>query len=173
MPTTYPVGCNVKGKITNITDFGLFVEVEEGIEGLVHVSRACRQKGKPTAENFQEGQEIMAKVIHVSGDERRLGLSIKAIRDEESRKPKEFPCRPAGSRPEPWRLAESRPGKQRKRRRSQQGIIFQSRSKSRRKPGALAPILLLAKYTILPPAEKALQGFCVLNSRDGFEPLPG
>ena len=52
------------------------------------------RSGKPTAENFQEGQEIMAKVIHVSGDERRLGLSIKAIRDEESRKPKEFHAGP-------------------------------------------------------------------------------
>lgn len=94
VPTTYPVGCNVKGKITNITDFGLFVEVEEGIEGLVHVSELAGKKGKPAAENFQEGQEITAKVIHVSGDERRLGLSIKAIRDEESRKPKEFHAGP-------------------------------------------------------------------------------
>ncbi len=96
VPTTYPVGCSVKGIITNITDFGLFVEVEEGIEGLVHVSELSGKKVKTPAELYKEGQEIQAKVIHVSAEERRLGLSIKQIRDEEDRKkPKEFRAGPA------------------------------------------------------------------------------
>ena len=91
VPTTYPVGCTVKGVVTNITDFGLFVEVEEGIEGLVHVSELSGKKVKTPAETYKEGQEIQAKVIHVSAEERRLGLSIKQIKDdEERRKPKEF-----------------------------------------------------------------------------------
>ena len=91
VPNTYPVGCTVKGLITNITDFGLFVEVEEGIEGLVHVSELSGKKVKAPAETYKEGQEIQAKVIHVSAEERRLGLSIKQIRDEEERKkPKEY-----------------------------------------------------------------------------------
>lgn len=90
VPSTYPAGSTVKGIITNITDFGLFVEVEEGIEGLVHVSELTGKKGKAPADGFQEGQEITAKVIHVSADERRLGLSIKQFKDEEQRKPKEF-----------------------------------------------------------------------------------
>ncbi len=95
VPTTYPVGCSVKGIITNITDFGLFVEVEEGIEGLVHVSELSGKKVKTPAELYKEGQEIQAKVIHVSAEERRLGLSIKQIRDEEDRKkPKEFRAGP-------------------------------------------------------------------------------
>ncbi len=96
VPTTYPVGCTVKGIVTNITDFGLFVEVEEGIEGLVHVSELSGKKIKSPSELYKEGQEIQAKVIHVSAEERRLGLSIKQIRDEEERKkPKEFRAGPA------------------------------------------------------------------------------
>lgn len=91
VPDTYPVGCTIKGVVTNITDFGLFVEVEEGIEGLVHVSELSGKKVKTPAEIYKEGQEIQAKVIHVSAEERRLGLSIKQIKDEEERrKPKEF-----------------------------------------------------------------------------------
>ena len=91
VPDTYPVGAMVKGTVTNITDFGLFVEVEEGIEGLVHVSEISRKKVKTPAELYKEGDEIEAKVIHVSADERRLGLSIKSIKDEEDkRKSKEF-----------------------------------------------------------------------------------
>ncbi|WP_457571717.1 30S ribosomal protein S1 [Desulfovulcanus sp.] len=86
VPNRYPVGTTVIGKITNITDFGLFVEVEEGIEGLVHVSEMSRKKIKNPKETFQEGQEIQAKVIHVSADERRLGLSIKQFQEEEEKK---------------------------------------------------------------------------------------
>ena len=96
VPSTYPVGCTVKGVITNITDFGLFVEVEEGIEGLVHVSELSGKKVKTPAEMYKEGQEIEAKVIHVSAEERRLGLSIKQIKseDDDRRKPKEFHAGP-------------------------------------------------------------------------------
>ena len=86
VPNHYPVGTNINGKVTNITDFGLFVEVEEGIEGLVHVSELSRKKIKSPKESFEEGQEIQAKVIHVSADERRLGLSIKQQQEEEDKK---------------------------------------------------------------------------------------
>jgi len=91
VPAKYPVGSLLKGTVTNITDFGLFVEVEEGIEGLVHVSEISHKKIKNPAELFKEGVEIEAKVIHVSADERRLGLSIKQLKeDEERKKPREF-----------------------------------------------------------------------------------
>ena len=59
----------MKGIITNITDFGLFVEVEEGIEGLVHVSELSNKKVKTPAELYKEGEEIQAKIIHVSAEE--------------------------------------------------------------------------------------------------------
>jgi small subunit ribosomal protein S1 len=91
VPDRYPVGALVNGVVTNITDFGLFVEVEEGIEGLVHVSEISRKKVKTPAELYKENDSIEAKVIHVSADERRLGLSIKQLKEEEERKkPKEF-----------------------------------------------------------------------------------
>lgn len=57
VPTAYPVGGLVKGIITNITDFGLFVEVEEGIEGLVHVSELSNKKVKTPAELYKEARK--------------------------------------------------------------------------------------------------------------------
>ncbi|MCK9240563.1 30S ribosomal protein S1 [Desulfocurvus sp.] len=97
VPARYPVGTTVNGVVTNITDFGLFVEVEEGIEGLVHVSEISRKKIKSPSELFKEGAEIQAKVIHVSADERRLGLSIKQMKTDEDRKPSSKEFRPAAS----------------------------------------------------------------------------
>jgi small subunit ribosomal protein S1 len=91
VPSSYPVGGIVKGLITNITDFGLFVEVEEGIEGLVHVSEISSKKIKSPTELYKENEEIQAKIIHVSADDRRLGLSIKQLKeDEERKKPREY-----------------------------------------------------------------------------------
>ncbi|MBU4244582.1 MAG: 30S ribosomal protein S1 [Proteobacteria bacterium] len=97
VPGKYPVGQMITGTVTNITDFGLFVEVEEGIEGLVHVSEISRKKIKSPSEIYKEGDTIEAKVIHVSADERRLGLSIKQTKEEAptvaaggARKPKSF-----------------------------------------------------------------------------------
>jgi small subunit ribosomal protein S1 len=91
VPSKYPTGSIIEGLVTNITDFGLFVEVEEGIEGLVHVSEISSKKIKDPSEMFKEGVTIQAKVIHVSADERRLGLSIKQLKEEEDKKkPKEF-----------------------------------------------------------------------------------
>ncbi len=100
IPARYPVGTNVEGKVTNITDFGLFVEVEEGIEGLVHLSELSRKKIKTPSEHFEEGQEVSAKVIHVSGDERRLGLSIKQFEEEEEqRRNRELKNQPGAATP--------------------------------------------------------------------------
>ncbi len=85
VPSRYPVGNTVTGIITNVTDFGLFVEVEEGIEGLIHVTELGKKVKSPT-ELYKEGDSIEAKIIHVSADERRLGLSIKQSKEEEERK---------------------------------------------------------------------------------------
>ena len=69
----------------------MFVEVKEGIEGLVPVSEISNKKVKSPSEMFKEGVTIQARVIHVSAEERRLGLSIKQLKeDEERKKPKEF-----------------------------------------------------------------------------------
>ncbi|MEJ5300292.1 MAG: 30S ribosomal protein S1 [Thermodesulforhabdaceae bacterium] len=76
----YPVGTVVSGTVSNITDFGLFVEIEEGIEGLVHVSEiGDHQKGGNPLQAYQVGQAVEAKVINVAPQERKIGLSIKRL----------------------------------------------------------------------------------------------
>jgi small subunit ribosomal protein S1 len=85
----YPVNSLVTGTITNITDFGFFVEVEEGIEGLVHISELSRDKTKMAA--LKVGDLIRAKVIHSSPQERRIGLSIRRLEtDEEQRNYRDY-----------------------------------------------------------------------------------
>lgn len=78
----YPVGSKVKGKITNVTDFGIFVEVEEGIEGLVHVSEISKEKVSTPVGMYNVGDTLEARVINVSAKDRKIGLSIKALSDE-------------------------------------------------------------------------------------------
>ena len=85
----YPVNSLVTGTITNITDFGFFVEVEEGIEGLVHISELSKNKDKMAA--LKVGDLIRAKVIHSSPQERRIGLSIRRLEtDEEQRNYRDY-----------------------------------------------------------------------------------
>jgi small subunit ribosomal protein S1 len=79
----YEVGKEIGGTVTNITDFGIFVELEEGIEGLVHISEISKEKIKTPSERFQVGDTITAKVMNINSDERRIGLSIKRLDGEE------------------------------------------------------------------------------------------
>jgi len=78
----YPVGSTVQGKITNVTEFGIFVEVEEGIEGLVHVSEISKDKVTTPVGMYNVGDTLEAKVINVSAKDRKIGLSIKALTDD-------------------------------------------------------------------------------------------
>ena len=85
IPERYEVGDKITGTITNVTDFGLFVELEEGIEGLIHVSEVSREKIKTPVGRFQVGDIVSAKVININPKERRIGLSIKQFEMEEER----------------------------------------------------------------------------------------
>jgi len=82
----YEVGKEITGTVTNLTDFGVFVELEEGIEGLVHVSEISNEKVKTPIGRFNVGDVITAKVMNINSVERRIGLSIKRleIEDEQS-----------------------------------------------------------------------------------------
>ena len=84
-PERFPVGSKVTGKITNVTDFGIFVELEEGIEGLIHVSEIAPGRPKSPVGKYEVGSEITAKVINVSPQDRRIGLSIKKMMEDEER----------------------------------------------------------------------------------------
>jgi len=75
----YEVGKEITGTITNLTDFGIFVELEEGIEGLVHVSEISKEKIKTPVGQYNNGEVITAKVMNINSDERRIGLSIKRM----------------------------------------------------------------------------------------------
>ena len=79
----YEVGKEITGTITNLTDFGIFVELEEGIEGLVHVSEISKEKIKTTVGRFNTGDVITAKVMNINTEERRIGLSIKRLEIED------------------------------------------------------------------------------------------
>lgn len=78
----YQVGKEITGTVTNVTDFGVFVELEEGIEGLVHVSEISREKIKTPVGMFNVGDPIKAMVMNINSEERRIGLSIKRLEME-------------------------------------------------------------------------------------------
>jgi len=73
----YPPGSVVTGKVTNVTDFGIFVEIEEGIEGLVHISEVSHKRVKPTSEIYSIGDTVSAAVKSVDQRNRKIRLSIK------------------------------------------------------------------------------------------------
>ncbi|MDP1990415.1 MAG: 30S ribosomal protein S1 [Syntrophales bacterium] len=73
----YPSGSTVTGKVTNITDFGIFVEIEEGIEGLVHISELSSRRVKTSSELFAVGDNVTAVVKNVDPKSRKIRLSIK------------------------------------------------------------------------------------------------
>ncbi len=79
----YEVGKEITGTITNLTDFGIFIELEEGIEGLVHVSEISKEKIKTPVGQYNIGEVITAKVMNINSDERRIGLSIKRMEMED------------------------------------------------------------------------------------------
>ena len=72
------------GKIVRLTEFGAFVELYEGIEGLVHVSELANERDENPEDKFRVGQDVRVKIIKMDPVERKIGLSIKAaIRDAE------------------------------------------------------------------------------------------
>ncbi len=74
----YPIGAVVTGKIRNLTDFGAFVELEEGIDGLIHISdMSWNRRLKHPNEVLKKGDTVQARVINVDGENQRLSLSIK------------------------------------------------------------------------------------------------
>jgi small subunit ribosomal protein S1 len=85
IPYKYQVGTKVTGTVTNVTDFGVFVELEEGIEGLIHVSEISQEKIKTPVGMFEVGDTVTAKVVSVSRRERKIGLSLRRLEEESDR----------------------------------------------------------------------------------------
>ncbi|MFO0577711.1 MAG: 30S ribosomal protein S1 [Polyangia bacterium] len=96
LTSTYPPGTKVKGRVRNIADFGIFVEIEEGIDGLVHISdMSWTQRVKHPSEMFAKGDEVEAVVLNIDttdGDKPKISLGIKQlIPDPWDRIPFEYP----------------------------------------------------------------------------------
>jgi len=75
LPDRYPPGTPVKGKITGMTDFGVFMEIEEGIEGLIHISELDTARVNNPADLFKKGDEIEAVILNIDPVEQRASLS--------------------------------------------------------------------------------------------------
>jgi len=76
----YPVGTKIQGRIKNITDFGIFIGIDEGIDGLVHISDiSWIQRLKHPSEVFKKGQEVQAIVLNIDKENQRFSLGIKQI----------------------------------------------------------------------------------------------
>lgn len=89
----YPVGAVIKGVVRNVTDFGIFVGVEEGIDGLVHVSDlSWTHRVKHPSELFKKGDEVEAVVLNIDVDNERFSLGIKQLTDDPwDTLPKKYP----------------------------------------------------------------------------------
>ena len=79
----YPVGTNVEGRVRNLTDFGAFIEIEDGIDGLVHVSNlSWTKRVKHPSEVLKKGEKVKAVVLGVEPENRRLSLGIKQLQPD-------------------------------------------------------------------------------------------
>ena len=78
----YPVGTVISGRVRNLADFGAFVEIEEGMEGLIHISDVSwTERIKHPSEKFKKGDTVQARVLKVDSQNRRLSLGIKQVND--------------------------------------------------------------------------------------------
>ena len=83
VPNKYPVGEKVKGKVVNLMNYGLFLEIEEGIEGLIHISEMSWTKHiKPPSDMYCINDEIEASVISVDTDNKKIALGIKQLLED-------------------------------------------------------------------------------------------
>ncbi|TWU05614.1 30S ribosomal protein S1 [Stieleria varia] len=79
IPDKYQPGQLVKGNVTKITNFGVFIGLEDGLEGLLHISELAEHKVEDPEEVVKVGDEIEVKVLRVDTDERKIGLSLKRV----------------------------------------------------------------------------------------------
>jgi small subunit ribosomal protein S1 len=79
IPDKYQPGQLVKGAVTKITNFGVFIGLEDGLEGLLHISELAEHKVEDPEEVVKVGQDIEVKVLRVDTDERKIGLSLKRV----------------------------------------------------------------------------------------------
>jgi small subunit ribosomal protein S1 len=98
IPANYRPGMVVKGHVTKIANFGVFVELEPGLEGLLHISEISDQKVEKPEDLVKVGQEVEVKILRVDGEERKIGLSLKRAQWAQEEQVKEEQRRERGDR---------------------------------------------------------------------------
>jgi len=81
LASKHPSGSVVKGKVVNHADFGTFVELMEGVEGLIHVSEMDVEDGQKPEEAYPPGAEVTVKILNIDSEERKVSLSMKAAKE--------------------------------------------------------------------------------------------
>ena len=81
----HPVGSKIKGQVTSVPEFGVFVRIDEGVEGLIHVSQLSSERVDKPSNLFKVGDEVEAEILSIDLADRKIGLSIKALRRTEER----------------------------------------------------------------------------------------
>ncbi|MBZ0109310.1 MAG: 30S ribosomal protein S1 [Candidatus Scalindua rubra] len=79
IPEKYKVGDIVKGKVTKMTDFGAFIDLSNGLEGLLHISEVSKEKIKKLENVISIGQELNVKIVKIEPEARKIGLSLKGV----------------------------------------------------------------------------------------------
>ena len=82
--SNYQVGQKVKGKVSKIASFGAFVELEGGVDGLVHISQISEEHVEKVKDALKISQEVEARIVRIDRDERRIGLSLREKNDAEA-----------------------------------------------------------------------------------------
>jgi small subunit ribosomal protein S1 len=103
----YKIGDVIDGTVTKLVNFGAFVRVEEGLEGLIHISELSHQRVAHPGDVVQEGQEVKLRIISLDSERHRLGLSLKQAEDRPAPAPREE--RPRRDRPQRRDRFEYRP----------------------------------------------------------------
>ena len=85
VPEKYRVGMDVNAKVVRLTDFGAFVELEDGVEGLLHISELSHERVAKPEDVVSVGNELTLKIIKLDAEERKLGLSLRAYVDSQGR----------------------------------------------------------------------------------------
>ncbi len=79
IPSKYSLGDTVNGTISNITDFGLFIEFDNGVEGLLHISEIDKKQDEKLEELYEVGAELSARIINMNTEERKIDLSLRTM----------------------------------------------------------------------------------------------
>ena len=110
VPTKYSVGSIASGEIVNLTEFGAFARLEEGIEGLIHISELSEERINKPDDIVSKGDVLDLKIIELKMEEQRIGLSLKqAIADREREVVEQYEPKPSEPKPSEPKPSEPKP----------------------------------------------------------------